>query len=325
MRPLADVEAVEAAQSGNPDALRHALDQQEPQFWDHLMLAAVASSNLDCVRVLYDKGYQQDLCRRPLNHPAIFAAQYGKLEILRYVVDRSGLPAPLGYFCKSAVMGGVEMLQYVRELGCVFDEKTTEAAASNGDFEVLRYLHMSGAPWDSRTLAAAVDADSLPCLEYAHTHGCPQEVGADDEFEEGDAKSLPVLRYVCEHMDPVYAAKTLEVTASTLDFKLVSGWPQELWGKPLDWSLVLYLGRKLGPALPESVANAVATQKERAAAFAGVFFKARKQLHADETRLLHRGPAGDAHAERLALWDAMARVPKELQERIALEAHLIIP
>jgi hypothetical protein len=322
LQSLMDREAREAAQSGNPYVLRNALDQQEPNCWDAIMYAAIKSGRLDCVKDLYDKGYEQYHLVHPVNLPAVYATLHGNLEILRFVVDRSGLPVPLEDICISAVSGGVEMLQYVRQLGCVFDEKTTQAAARHGDLEALRYLHMSGVPWNSWTLAAAIWAKSLPCLKFAHMHGCPQE--DEERGTQVEVKSLPVLQYVCEHMDPAFAAKTLEFTASHLDNRVRPGRPQEYWENELEWPLVSYLGRKLGAALPNAVAKVVATRKERAAALAGVFWKARKQLNEEETRLRRKEAAGGARAQRLALWDAMARVPKELQERIAVEAHLII-
>jgi hypothetical protein len=336
-----EIDTVQAARSGDPKRLRSALNRKEPSSWDYVMDSAVWSGSLECVKVLYEKGYEQHRYRRPHNHPAVFAVRHGQLEILRFVVDCSGPPPPgmKGLYCPVGPRGGVEMLQYVRELGCVFNASTATIAACQGNLEALRYLHMCGAPWDCKTLFAAVQGGSLPCLEYAHMHGCPQEVEVDPMFHICAAPSLPVLRYVCEHMDSAFTAKVLEVAASDLNSKVCHwrfGWG--VWildnerGIGLDWPLVLYVGRKLGAALPEGLAEAIATQKQRAAALAGVFWKASKLLCAEKTRLLYREAAvgegnskvTQADAERMATWDAMARVPKELQERIAVEAHLII-
>jgi hypothetical protein len=333
-----------AAKSGNPNALRCALDEKEPCSCvdrDFLMYWAIQSGSLDCVRVLYDKGYEQHRSEDPDEHPANYAVEYGHLEILRFVVDHSG-PPDLDRL--DLAFASVEMLQYAQELGCVFDEETTARAALWDNLEALRYLHMSGAPWNSKTLIGALWTDSLPCLEYAHMHGCPQDV-EDWDLTVIDA-SLPVLRYVCEHMDPAFAAKALKYAALTLARGPVLcenrlDWPlePELREIQLNWPLVLYLGRKLGTDLPEALAKARAYQQERAAALAGVFWKADKWQRAEEARLHHREAAGKrqrtsggegdsevthADAEQMATWEAMARVPKELRERIAVEAHLII-
>jgi hypothetical protein len=168
-------------------------------------------------------------------------------------------------------------------------------------------------------------------------HGCPQV----DEMEWdwlGVVPSLPVLRYVYEHMDPASAAKALNYVAFSLAGNRWYLEPREHWESQLDWAVVLYLGRKLGTALPEALAEARTNREKRVAALAGAFWKADKWQRAEEARLLHREAAGkrqqtsggeenievtQADAERMATWEAMARVPKELRERIAVEANLI--
>jgi hypothetical protein len=47
-------------------------------------------------------------------------------------------------------------------------------------------------------------------------------------------------------------------------------------------------------------------------------------LHTEAARGEANSNVMHADAEQMATWDAMHRVPKELQERIAVEAHLII-
>jgi hypothetical protein len=228
------------------------------------------------------------------------------------------------------------MLKYVRELGWVFSKRMIEFAAGRGDLEALRYLHQCGVSWDIWTLAKSMQADSLPCLEYAHMHDCPQCSQGNWSQYDFRALSLTVLRCVCEHMDPEFAAKVLDWTAFHLSCKVGSRRREsQPWEEGLDWPLVLYLGRKLGAALPEALAEAKATLTKRAIAFAGVFRKAEKQLRAEKllrARLRlwdsafgkEDGIITPAIAQRWALWDAMARVPKELQERIAVEAELIM-
>jgi Ankyrin repeats (3 copies) len=224
------------ARSGNPDALRYALDHTEPDDWDSVMMAAVRWGSLECVKVLYDKGYPHSA-----DFPAEYVARQRQLEILRFVVDLCGPPQAEVLSCVDAVYAGAEMLQYVRELGCVFTVETTEIAAHRGDLEALQYAHMSGAPWGVTTLENAVWGNSLPCLEYAHTHGCPHEPLQDAASFMLEAQSLPVLRYVNEHMGPTWAAGVLNSTARA---HARLGIEQR---KPtMDWQLMLYLGKKLG-------------------------------------------------------------------------------
>jgi hypothetical protein len=317
-----------------PDAIISDIDHMGPTKLFEPMLSAIYAENLEAVELLYKKGYNLHRANYPEDHPAYEAVRQGWLAGLQLMVERSGPPEPARLNCSYAVRGGVEMLRYVRELRGVFDARTTQAAALRGDVEALRFVHECGAPWDFQTIEAAVTAGSLPCLEYAHTHGCPSDPPDGERAQAPHcANNLAVLRYVCEHMDPTWAAEVVERTASFL----VSEAETNLISVP-DWQLVLYLGRKLGPAMPEALAEAVATRKKRAVALAWVFsfWKARRLVIEEERRLLLEkmeveGVNGnesrkitDADARRQAVWEAMARVPKELRERIALEAHLII-
>jgi hypothetical protein len=324
------MKAIRLLSTGLPDALRNLVDNLNPDWWDEAMSDAIEEGNLEFLKLLYNKGYNLHRSNDPEDHPAHHALRCGWLEGLRFVVERSGPPE--GWLdCASAVKGGVEMLRYVRELGGVLDGRTTRAAARQGDLEALRFAHACGARWNSRTIAAAVEAGSLPCLEYAHTHGCP----TDHDYALAEAphcaNGLAVLRYVCEHMDPTWAAKVLERTARAI-VRLARVKVAFL----LDWQLVLFLGRKLGAAMPEALAEAVAARKERAAALAGVFWKAEQQTREEERRLLlgkvkvdgvhgkKRRKSTHADVRRVAVCEAMAKLPVELRERIALEAHLII-
>jgi hypothetical protein len=93
------MKAFMAARNGNPDALRCALDQNEPGDWDGIMCEAVRYGSLDCVRVLYDKGYEQHRSPELFCHPVFFALQWGQVEILWF---RAGRQLPLSSGCACA-------------------------------------------------------------------------------------------------------------------------------------------------------------------------------------------------------------------------------
>jgi hypothetical protein len=119
------------AWSGNPDALLYALEHTEPHSWDLIMKDAILSGSLECVRVLYGKGYVYGLRHSgsPTEHPAVHAAWVRPKEILCFVVDRSGPPQAEFLSAASVEECGVEMLEYVWKLGRVLNEYTTGRAA----------------------------------------------------------------------------------------------------------------------------------------------------------------------------------------------------
>ena len=77
-------------------------------------------------------------------------------------------------FCsKMAEKGNLELLQFLHEKGCPWDEETCTGAAQYGSLKCLQYAHENGCPWDEKTCSNAAKYGSLECLKYAHENGCP--------------------------------------------------------------------------------------------------------------------------------------------------------
>ena len=77
-------------------------------------------------------------------------------------------------FCsKMAEKGNLELLQFLHENGCPWDEETCTRAAQYGHLECLKYAHENGCPWHEDTCAYATSRGHLDCLQYAHENGCP--------------------------------------------------------------------------------------------------------------------------------------------------------
>lgn len=130
-----------------------------------------------------------------------------------------------------------------------------------------------------------------------------------EAFGRMPARSLAVLRYVYDHMGSAWAAPLLEATAQVL-----ASWVTQdptSWSSRVDWMMVLYLTRKLQHGLPAPLGDLAAARREAVAALAGVFFTA--------GRLAQER----SHPRLMAKWGAMARLPTELREQIAFQAHLI--
>jgi hypothetical protein len=323
-----------AADAQNSEGLRFLLDvdfQVEPKCWDNVMAAAIQGGSIACIKALYESGYEELRFRAPGDygpHKVIWWSETMKqcrlktLACLVYVLDRSGHPFPKELpDCAAALNGGVETLRYVRELGCVFNELTTAYAALEGDLEALRYLHSCGAPWNIWTLEASVYSGSLECLEYAHSNGCPQDPPdaqesqafagfVPEEYFEAVADDVEVLRYVCERMTFGWAQIVLTDTIRAYSDENISAYlPEE------HLLVIMYLERQLGKfglnALAEPLAEVVAAQKKRAAAMAGVFWKAGKLRQQSQ--------------EQMAQWTPMAETPNDVVRIIAGHAELVLP
>ena len=87
-------------------------------------------------------------------------------------------------FCaQMALNGNVELLQFLHEKGCPWDEWTCHYAALNDHLECLKYAHENGCPWNESynkdtdtfegTCSNAAKNGHLECLKYAHEKGCP--------------------------------------------------------------------------------------------------------------------------------------------------------
>ena len=77
-------------------------------------------------------------------------------------------------FCwRMAQNGNLELLQFLHENGCPWDESTCSGAAHYGHVGCLKYAHENGCPWNSFTCLCAATNGHLECLRYAHENGCP--------------------------------------------------------------------------------------------------------------------------------------------------------
>eukprot|EP00884_Botryococcus_braunii_P021970 jgi/Botrbrau1/8457/Bobra.0237s0074.1 len=333
-----------------PEVLRYCLARVRDWHWDRAMFYAITGGSLECMQLLYNAGYEEHRSRKASCHPAVYLIEEGAKSVSRHTagaclslaVSLSGAPDAQLLDTAGAVRWGEDMLRYVRELGAPFSIRTTNTAAREGDVGALRYSLKNGAPWGASTFQAVMAVtcrpsqvntemcpDWLECLRCLHEHaraaGFPKRCRRPSKgafsgrsWGESSGPTLAVLRYVCDHMGPAWAAPLLKSTAEKLAGWVVKGggwqsgscWHQHV-RVGVEWQMVLYLGRKLKQRLPAPLSELVAMRRERAAALAGVFFKAGRLAR------------GRGHPRFLALCGAMARLPTDLRERIAFQANLI--
>ena len=73
----------------------------------------------------------------------------------------------------AADRGHLPVLQWARENGCPWDEKTCSYAAEEGHLAVLQWARENGCPWDADTCSLAAAGGHLAVLQWARENGCP--------------------------------------------------------------------------------------------------------------------------------------------------------
>ena len=96
----------------------------------------------------------------------------GNLDLLKYLHE-NGCPWDQSTCTCASLVGHLECLQYAHENECPWDEDTCKYAAEKGHLECLKYLHENGCPWDEDTCSEAAKNGHIECLKYAHENGCP--------------------------------------------------------------------------------------------------------------------------------------------------------
>jgi hypothetical protein len=103
------------------------------------------------------------------------AAQNGHMETVRFLLD-SSCPWDVNAVCiRAAESGDIQLLQYLKQQGCVFSEDVMRAAAHTGDLYTCRYLHDEQCPWDTTACEYAAHGGHVDTLRWLHEQGCPWE------------------------------------------------------------------------------------------------------------------------------------------------------
>ena len=101
------------------------------------------------------------------------AAERGCLSTLRSL-HRRGRAELTVNLCTSAAKGGqLEVLEWLRENECPWDEDTCWAAAKGGHLEALQWARANDCPWDEYTCREAAFGGHLEVLQWARENGCP--------------------------------------------------------------------------------------------------------------------------------------------------------
>eukprot|EP00587_Corethron_hystrix_P009281 CAMPEP_0113304708 /NCGR_PEP_ID=MMETSP0010_2-20120614/4618_1 /TAXON_ID=216773 ORGANISM="Corethron hystrix, Strain 308" /NCGR_SAMPLE_ID=MMETSP0010_2 /ASSEMBLY_ACC=CAM_ASM_000155 /LENGTH=368 /DNA_ID=CAMNT_0000158963 /DNA_START=206 /DNA_END=1309 /DNA_ORIENTATION=+ /assembly_acc=CAM_ASM_000155 len=76
--------------------------------------------------------------------------------------------------CMHAAKGGhIEMLKWLRAVGCPWDKETSTEAARRGHLDLLIWLRQEGCPWGYETCIAAAKGGHIGTLKWLRRNGCP--------------------------------------------------------------------------------------------------------------------------------------------------------
>jgi hypothetical protein len=100
----------------------------------------------------------------------------GYLDVLKYISSRSKYRWQWKnyYLCANAAAAGqLEVLKWLRSIGCFWSLWTSQCASEKGHLEVLQWAQSNGCAWNEYGCDAAARGGHLNVLEWSISNGCP--------------------------------------------------------------------------------------------------------------------------------------------------------
>lgn len=139
-----------------------------------------------------------------------YIAEFGTINLLKHAVDELHLPVNAWTVNFAAKKGNLDMIKYLHEIRCYWDDWAPMYAASKGHLHVLKYLHLNGCEWNVWTPGYAACNGHLECLQYAHVNYCDWDSytliaaiknGHDKCLEYALTNNCPYDEYVLEYAE----------------------------------------------------------------------------------------------------------------------------
>jgi len=130
------------------------------------------------------------------------AAEHGHINILEYLKELGGM-FNLTIFSAAAKGGHIEVGEYLRANNCPWDIRVTNIAAFFGHFEFLKWLRAENCPWDENSiLEEAVYGGNLEMLNWLRAEGC--EWNGDTYEVALEFKNQAIIEWLKEGDCPQY-------------------------------------------------------------------------------------------------------------------------
>jgi len=157
------------ASTNKLELLKWAREEKKCEWVSRTIGEATSQGNLEMVKYCVANGCPMD------EYACAGAAEYGHLEMLKYLHEEVKAPWGRTTAAWAAEKGHLHILEYLVE--CDYDEYDEYAcgyAALDDHFDCLKYLHETAkAPWDSWAVQVAYENNHPECLQYLLDNNCP--------------------------------------------------------------------------------------------------------------------------------------------------------
>jgi len=163
----------EVAQTNKLELLKWAREEKKCEWNVGTINMATKQGNLEMVKycVANECPIDEETCA--------FAAENGRLEVLKYLREEAKAPWDEYTADGAAQNGHLHILEYLVERKFdEYDHWACQWAAENGHLDCLKYLHETAkAPWDEDAVQEAHENNQTECLQYLLDNNCPLPPG----------------------------------------------------------------------------------------------------------------------------------------------------
>jgi hypothetical protein len=119
----------------------------------------------------------------------------GSVSLFNWVVAKGATWEKTTTCSAAALFGNVELLRWLREHDCPWDEESCRRAAAFEHFETLKWLRQHHCPWDEQTMGEAAYTGNMEMLSWLLEQGAPvDESVCADAAQVGQLEALQWLR-----------------------------------------------------------------------------------------------------------------------------------
>ena len=225
-----------ASEFGHVDILKYALHKSllppdSPNFMLKFMKKASRNGHLNILEWYYIEKGDLNVFRTHFSSLFHEAIEGNKMSVLVWMkshlekINGEGWEAfvrvsVLSHVSVAASFGNYQLVVWLIEQGFLWDNHSTEAAASGGNIEVLKFLRLLNSPWSEDVCINAARRGYLGLLQWAKDSGCPWPVSG---MFPAAARSNNVLLYqwLFDQACPFEAEESFHIAVQFGNFELL--------------------------------------------------------------------------------------------------------